>query len=250
MTAGLTAPSCEVTGQPLPVLPARLRENGVFFNYDHLRFPSTAPELQGLAGRAVRCSSGQLIDYGSHKRKHKVFSQSDLPQTAEEAFRATVFACAGIVPRQAIDFSQKGEYEIVDLSNQQFEQIAHPRSIYIEGTHNPGRAKYVRKEIGRFFAYYALNQEMRDSLSESVIGEFLDNKTETDRKKELGNFILREAMGMSIDDLVPTHRTLKKEGYVAKNKDLGLFTVMRKFFTKNYFPDYHEEVAKRLALNP
>ena len=251
MAGEIITPTCEATGLPLPLLPAELRENGALLlrmNFHHHFHPNNHPILQGLAGRALRYSRGQIIDKPTHKSYHKKLSGPILPQSEKEIFHDIVFSCAGVVPQQAIDLSEPEGYRVINLSPEHFEKVSSPHSIYIEGAHHPKRSIRTRREIGKFFAHYAINQDLQDVLSEIVVEEFLDKQTYGQRRKELGNFILREALGVSIDGLVPTHRALISEGYVTpKRSQQGLFTVMRKFFTKDFFPAYYDEIEDRLG---
>jgi hypothetical protein len=250
MAAEQATPTCEISGLPLPILPTEpdARALSLYEDYHHHFHPRKSPELKGIDGKALRYSRGQLIARYLHTRYHQLFEGPSLPATREEKFRSTVLACAGVVPRQAIDLSREGEYRIVTLSNRQFEQLAAPRSIYVERAFSPTHAYYKRRTIGRFFAVYAMQQNVRQAVSDHVIEQFLDPGAEAGRKKELGNFILKEALGMSLEHLIPVHEDLKGEGYITPERQMPLQTIVQKFFTKDFFPDYHDEMAKRLGL--
>jgi hypothetical protein len=249
MAAELQTPTCEISGLPLPILPTEpdARALLLYEDYHHHFHPYNSPELKHLAGKAVRYSRGQEIPRYLHNRYHQLFEGPPLPTASEEKFRLTVLACAGVVPRQAIDLSREGDYRIVTLDDEQFERLSAPHSIHIDRAFKANQA-YKRRTIGRFFAAYAMQQNIRMAVSESVVEQFLDPLATPTRKKELGNFILKEALGLSIGSLIPVHKDLKKEGYVVTRRQIPLRTVVNKFFTKDCFPDYHEEMAKRLSL--
>lgn len=250
MTATIQSPVCEVTGLPLPILPTEPHPGARFLYQDfhHHFHPRTSPELEGLAGQALRFSRGQDIPRFLHNRYHELFAGPVLPVTEEEKFRLTVLACAGVVPRHAINLDTGGGYSLVELDYDEYELLAAPRSIHIEKAYKFNRGSFHRRQtIGMFFAAYAMQQNVREVVSNHVIEQFVDDTTKPERKKELGNFILKEALDLSLDALIPFHRELKQEGYVRKEHATGLNEVVRKFFNKKYYSAYHGIMAVRLA---
>lgn len=251
MAAEIQTPVCEATGLPLPILPTEPDEQArfLFEDYHHHFHPRRDPQLMGADGLAVRFSRGQLVQRFLHDRYHAIFTGPPLPESQDEKFRLAVLACSGMVPRQAIDLSKPGQFQIVDLSHEQFERIAAPRSIYVEKAHSNNGKAYDRKRhtIGKFFAAHALSQGVQDTLSSSVIGEFLDDKTAAERKKELGNFILTQALRLSIEPIMPIHEELSAEGFVLPGRRVGPPAVVKKFFPKYRYADYHEELARRMV---
>lgn len=251
MAAEIKTPVCEVTGLPLPIAPNEPPKTEARFNfsdYHHHFHPRNDELLQGINGKAVRYSRGQFLPRVLHNRYHQIFNGPELPDNDTDRYRLSVLACAGVVPRQAINLSKPGEYQIVNLSNEEYASLASPDSIYIERARKRSEY-YTRKTIGKFFASYALQQNVRDAVSEKVVGQFLDEKTTPERKKELGNFILREALGMTIDDIAPLDQQIRTERLVFGERAKPLLTVVRKFFTIEFFPDYHDTVAETLRRN-
>lgn len=244
---------CEVTGLPLPILPVELSTNEAPFSFQrdfhHHFHPRGSTELsrQTVGGRAVRYARGQTIERYLHERYHDIFSGPELPQTEEERFKTSVLACAGVMPRQAIDLSIPGEYQVVSLSKAQFKKLAAPNSIHIESAFHPKNSIKRRREIGKFFANYALKQDFKDVVSNNVIDQFLDPKIEAARRYELGNFILSEASSAAVRSLVPIHSELIKEGYVAQDRSNKIGKIIRKFFPKDNYPDYYSQIAASLA---
>lgn len=248
MAAETPTPTCEVTKLPLPVFHAEPPQGALFVptNFHHHFHPHYSPELENISGRAVRYSRGQTLPIWLHQNYHDIFTGPELPKKLEDKFRLTVLSCAGVVPRQAIDVSSDSGYDVIDLNNVQYELLASRSSIHIEEPTSQWRQLYVRKTIGKFFAAYAMKQDVEDIVSRRVIKEFLSPRTSEARKRELGSYIIRGTLEESVRPLVPFHHELQDEGYVQGSKTGKLKSVLRKFFTKNYFPDYHEEIARLL----
>lgn len=252
MAAGLeTTPTCEATGLPLPILPVdpEQRDLSLPTDFHHHFHPQRSVELsrKSLGGRALRYSRGQTIERYLHDRYHDFFSGPELPQNPNEHFRLSVLACAGVVPRQAIDLSTYGEYKIVDLSLEQFDDLAGQTSIHTEAEFHPKNGEKRRQEIGKFFAAYALRQDLRTVISDKfIIEQFLDPKTSTEQKAKLGTSILNEASNAAVDDLVPIHKELRRRGYVARHKANKVRKIIGSFFTRDYYPDYFPQIAYAL----
>lgn len=247
MAEKLPTPTCEVSGLPLPVLPIEPREIGALSlgrkDYHHHFHPHHSPHLLGLEGKALRYCRGQRIARSLHEDYHRVYGGPQIPVEPKEIFKTVVFALAGVMPREAINVKT---FEKVELTPRQFFTLASPRSIYFEGARSERHSIRTTREIGRFFADYALRQDFMAAVPERDIEEFLYPKTNSDRRIELGNSILSSAVGASIDDLVPLHKELRREGYVTKQRE-ALWNTVGRFFVKRVFPDYHEQVATRLT---
>lgn len=253
MAEKILTPSCEVTGLPLPIQPEEPHESEALFfknyNYHHHFHPREDPALKSADGRALRYSRGQYLPVALHSRYHTIFAGPQLPEGEQEVFKTIVLACAGVIPRQAVN-AYSGE--VVDLSSREYEYLSQPDVTYIEGAFNRISVKNARKprnRLGAYFASYAVNQDLSGVISEKVIKEFVHKKTSPERRKELGNFILRTAVNESLSEVAPLHRELKHEGYVAplaKKKKLGEI-IIGSFFTKQNFPKYYSEVLGNLA---
>jgi hypothetical protein len=219
----------------------------VFHDYHHHFHPRRHDLLQDVGGRAVRFSRGQFLPRYLHDNYHAIFDGPQLPGSSAEKYRACVLACAGIVPRQALDVSHKGSYNILELSPKDHSELSASRSVFVERAFRRRGDMYVRKQIAQFFAEYALQQNVHLVVSEKVIGEFLDEKTEARRKKELGNFILKEALGMSLDSLIPLHEESQKEGLLPAVRQRPLLKVVRTFLTNDLFPNHYGSLAHSLS---
>jgi hypothetical protein len=250
MAEHIPTPVCEATGLPLPVRQTLTIEpiNWALFNfkdYHHHFHPERSPELVTEEGRALRVSRGQWLPKELHNRYHKLFDGPPLPVDIDEVFRLTVLSCAGVVPREALDLSKRRSYKKVGLRDEEFELLAAPNSIFIEKAHSKG-ASPKRRIIGQFLVSYALKQDLYEVISDRVIEQFLYRSTSAERRKELGNYILREALDMSVDGLAAEHRELRREGYSLPGRPATLFDAQRKLLPKNDLPSYYRQVASNL----
>ncbi len=250
MKEKLETPTCEITGLPLPI---RMTEHPQgaqfsFSDYHHHFHPDRSPLLSGVSGRALRYSRGQDIPRMFHNRYHRIFDGPKLPKTNTERFRLSVLACAGVVPRQALDLSEPRDFKIVNLKDEEHDALSGNGVIHIESATRYDNRLKIRNTIGRFFAQYALSQNVKEALSDSVIEQFLDPMISPERQKELGNFILHEALGSALSDVIPLHQQAKQEGLIGDNvKHKKAQSVVREFFIKPRFADYHAEVSRLLT---
>lgn len=247
MSSGrLTTPTCEVTQLPLPILPT-LTGNEDFHHHFH---PAKSPELgalTSLSGRALRYSRGQDVNRTLHNRYHNIFTGPDIPQTDDERLRLCLLACAGVVPRQALDLSTKGQFEIVDVDDETYRELTRPQSIHVEKQFHQFMGARKRQAIGEYFAAQALQLQIDDIVSRKVIKEFLGSKTKPERRMELGNFILKEASIELVRPLAPLYEDLKTEGYVGNRKVTSISKAVLTFFTKDFYPQFYKQAEDRLA---
>lgn len=231
----------------LPSEPPKVEARFDFEDYHHHFHPRNDERLRG-AGIALRYSRGQIIHRTLHNRYHALFLGPPIPEEDSAVYRLSVLACAGVVPRQAIDLSQKGQFETVDIPRDIYVQLTSHKSIGIEKAHKYDGNMHVRKTLGRFFAMYAVRQHICSSpkVSQKVIEEFIDEATSPERKKELGNFILKEALGYTVDELAPLEQKIDDEGFRARETRRPLISVVRRFTTKEIFPEYHPVIGERL----
>lgn len=248
MSAEIQTPNCEITGLPLLIYPSRSGNDNAFLptNFHHPQHPNRDPELQGLEGRALRYSAGQDVSKTLHDNYHRLFLGPELPSTTDRKFRSAVLHCAGVVPRQALDVSRRDTFKIVDLTDNELMWLSDPFRHHTESANHEKRSRRINREIGKFFADYALKQDIQQVISESVISEFIDVKTRLSRKKELGNFIMTHALNLSIEPIRPVIKTLKEEGNLPQVRLKSLTGVLRRFVKKQYLADYHGEITERL----
>ena len=271
MSRGLErTPVDELTRLPLPVLMkgtdfASLtgRETRRTPNYHHHFHPKVSPELgydedgsklpEGdplrLEGRAVRYSRGQYMPKWLHERYHRIFEGPELPMDTQSKFTAVVLACAGVVPRQALDLYSPGEYTIVTLGHKDYEFIR--RKLYYEGASNNTKLHDRKSEIGMFIATYAINNGLNNLLSAAEVrqkvDEFMSPINERSRRAA-GHFLLEQAVDASVADLVPIHQEAKEEG-MAKKSTKRLGDLMLRYFAPYRFQDYFVPLEDRLSAS-
>jgi len=257
-------PRDELTRLPLSVLTRRtdfllsdadyhhhfhpLKSTELGYDDDGKKLPTDNPDY--LPGRAVRFSRGQYLPKWLHSNYHEIFVGPELPQTAEEKFTTVVLACAGVVPRQAINLYTPGEYEVVNLSNRQHDFIR--RRIYFEGAASAvNRSR--KNRLGRFIAEYAISNALGEIIDEAAIrkkaGDFL-KPTSEQKRLEAGHYLLMQAVGASVANLIDIHKEAQKEGMIGNTKR-KLGEVVLKYFPEYKFPDYYASLEDRLtSLDP
>lgn len=245
MAAEIPTPVCEVTALPLPILPPGPRENGAFSipkSADkHHAWHSRKDVLAlGTGGLALRNSRIQLTNWKLHHLGyHEIFTGPPLPQNEGELFRLTVLSAAGVVPRHALDLSNRGEYEITELDDEQHAKISNAVSIQ------------QKKPISRFFADYAKNQDILSSNPnmELKIEEFLDRRTDGFTKRTIASELLGTALDLSIDNLGLTeqHKELKEMGYIRAPKPKTFRHVAKSIVRLGYLDYFRVEMENQLA---
>ncbi len=249
MKARLETPSCEVTGLPLPIYPSEPPKGARFgfHDFNHHFHPGKELEKSGLSGKALRHSRGQDVPRALHDRYHDIFYGPAVPETESERFRLTILACAGVLPRKAIDLSRPREFEVIDLTETEHHEFAQQELVHIERPNREDNRVKIRNTIGKFIACYALKQDISGAISERVVDEFIHRIDSPERKKELGNFILRQAVGVALEPVIEAHDMAKQAGLApaaaASKKSIN---ITRYFFMSNRLSDYHGEIAERL----
>ncbi len=249
MAGEAITPTDQLTGLPLPILPEEPSKEGSlhFRDYHHHFHPRLDPLLIGGEGKILRYCRGQTVARYLHDRYHDIFVGPELPKTESDIFKLSVLSCAGVMPPRAVDLSEPGEYQEVELNEQQFEWLSAPSSLHIEKG-SPKNQFKVRRRIGKYFAGYALKQDVRAEVSDKVIKEFLYRRTSPERRKILGNLILRAALAISVDEVSLLHRELRRDGYPGVDHATGPPETVRKFFPNHKFPDYHQSLAEILTV--
>jgi hypothetical protein len=265
----IPTPIDDLTNLPLPIFmrgddfrPKKGRSGPSTPNYHHHFHPQHSPLLGyetitkkfsetnplRLEGLAVRFSRGQYTPQWLHDRYHKIFSGPELPETSKDKFTAVVLACAGVVPRTAINLNESGEYSEISLTDKQHEFIR--RRLFYEGAIERPKYQDRKGEIGRFIATYAIENTLDELLSEKQIQqkveEFLIPKDDIMRQ-EAGKFLLEHAVDASVADLIPMHQEAKKEK-MAKPTHKQLGDLMLKYFTPYRFPDYFIPLEDKLNI--
>lgn len=247
MAAELVTPVDELTGLPLPILPIEPQHMAPFVreNFHHHFHPRASSELQGCGGMAVRCVRGQRLPMGLHKRYHDLYSGPLLPDNDQDRFKICVLACAGYVARRAIDLTAHQEPQEVDLTEQDFDRYEIASRVCMERANKPGQVWVVRNTIGRFFAEHALKQDI-EHISDRVIDEFLHTAC-AQRAKELGNFMLAEAVEVAIDPVMPVYSIASRRNLINPRFARRATTVVRSFFGKDFYPAYYTQLRQKFA---
>ncbi len=246
------APTCEVTGLPLPILPPGPRENGAFLyphlpedipaNNHHAWFEARKVRGMGLAGEALQNSRIQKVDWYVHKNFHEIFSRGpELPNgkdRKDKLFALGVKAVAGVIPIQAVDVGkERNVHEIVNLTPDQHLQIAQNTAID------------QRKPIARFLADYAARQKITGVVDELVIEQFLDRRTDYVRKREIARTMLGGAVDLSLDNvgLYDEEKELKDQGLIAKPKPRTFYWNTKQTIRLNHLEYFSETVEENLV---
>ncbi len=248
VSMGLATPTDELTGLPLPILiidPPEKSANTSFVDYHHHYHPARDLETAGDAELALRRSRGQHLPRWLHEHYHTYFAGPEFPESRQDVFSRVVLACAGVVPRKAIDFSGFNGPKLVEIWDDSRFQRIHT-SIKHEGEKRSGSRNFYRSQIGVFFANYAIEQSFEDVVSDKVIDQFLSTK-DPQRRKILGNLMLREAIDLSIAPVIPLHTSLKKEGIVRRRKT-DLRDLIKDYFVRSRQADYYQAIDQKLRV--
>lgn len=251
----LVTPTDHLTGLPFPILMKGSDFIGRKSNYHHHLHPEKDEELgyradkskvsreqlSGLACFALRYCRGQRVPKWLHSRYHSNYYGPPLPTTTKGKFTMVTLACAGVVPRQAIDLYDIDEPKLVDLSDKDHDFIR--RRVYFEHAESEQRKRVTKSELGRFFAEYAISLNLAEVIPIEKIEEFLITKDRRART-ELGRLMLTNMVDASVAELIPVHEIAKEEGMVRKtHRSLG--NVVLKYFSQDKFHNYMDSVASR-----
>lgn len=205
MAVGLETPVDSLTNIPLPLLTTHEPAFAPVRKPDlhHAFHPRRSPELQGIAGLALRECRVQVTKYYTHHNEyHHEFYGPPLPQTDEEKFQLVVLAAAGYIPEQAITFGRDSSPHTVHMPAYIRERMWKTNRIHIN---NLG---YVKQ----FLQGYVLDQDL-SSINESTIDEFLHTQQE-DRRWELGCEFLGVGVRQATEPLKELYKEAKGAAYL------------------------------------
>jgi hypothetical protein len=236
-----TTPICEVTGLALPIMPnfpsfaVHLpRRNANIHHHNH---PENSPHLRSLAGLAVRYSRVQRVNHYLHMNYHNIFAGPPLTGSEDEAFRISVLSAAGVIPRQALDLSKRGDYRILTAPEKQYDVLRQPNVIKVDRP----------RLLAPFIADYAARQGIEEKVDNGIIDEFLNENTEPDRKRNLASLILAEALDLSLDKIDQDFSNLKKAGYMKERKPDTFRLVAKRLVRKYSLPHFQTVLTDQLA---
>ena len=233
----------ELSGLPLPVVPIPFPWNhsDIRVDFHHSFHPARRLIYGDDANVALRVSRGQDLPRWLHERYHKYFASSQLPSSRQAKFAACVLACAGAVPQEAVDFSD--DFPVRRrVTAEEWERIG--RTIRHEGAQRFDDGRYSRNRLGIFFANYALEQSFDVTLGEKTKDRFMQASS-PERKKELGNLILKEAIEMALEPIRPLIIECREQGVVRRSPNLR--DLVHDFFVRSRQPDYYVAIKQRLA---
>jgi hypothetical protein len=242
---GYETPIDEATRLPIPILPVDPmfpNTNANFIDYHHLFHPESDLIHGDDSDIALRRSFGQDLPRWLHEHYHRFFSGPPMPVARSEKFVTIVLACAGVLPRQAIEFTKSGPVHRTGLTNDQYENVR--ATTHYEGQAKGEVAKFYRNQIGVFFANYALEQNISEVVSGSVIDEFL-NTNRPEKRRALGNLMIREAIVLSIEPVKTVRQEARSQGLEVRNRR-SLGSIVCEFFVLKRRMDYLDALRQRL----
>lgn len=248
------------TGLPAIILPDST-ENPYEVNYHHHFFNRRDPRLIGelgsvvnlvttnltldqLAGVAVRMSRGQPLPKDVHVAFHQQYGNigKRLPTTLDEKFKVAVQGCAGVASRWAIDLTRPSSNQMVYMDDDTYKRVASPDKLCPEDNYYDHNKDVRRSILADFFVSYALSHELT-MVSGLVVDEFLHTRNEM-RRRELGNFILAEALDATVDPIAAEHNQLKRKGLSGGVRSMQ--TMVRKrvsaLGTERHYPKLEESL--------
>lgn len=246
------------TGLPALILPDS-SQNPHEVNYHHHFFNRRHPQLTGelgsvvdivtkdltldqLAGVAVRMSRGQPLPVDVHVAFHQQYGNigKRLPTTLDEKFKVAVKGCAGVASRWAIDLARPSSDQLVYMDDDTYNRVASPDKLCPEDNYYDLNKDVRRSILADFFVRYALRHELT-MVSGLVVDEFLHTRHER-RRRELGNFILAEALDATVDPIAAEHNQLKRQGLSGGVRSMQ--TMVRKrvsaLGTERHYPTLEE----------
>lgn len=213
----LPTPTDEV-GMPLPLRPPDypvLFNRPELFDRNHAFHPGNAPELDDMAGRALKNSRVQYVDWWDHHMVyHGTFEGPPLPTTRAGKFGLTVLAAALYIPDLAID-CREVDPVVIALTPNQKDRLWTSGEIRAPG---PG---IVRD----FLTEYTLEQDL-SHLKQSTIDEFVYT-LDQERKRYLGHWLLSQAADRATEPIDLLYRQAWKLGRIPRKLPAKPCSVVR-----------------------
>jgi hypothetical protein len=187
----MLTPTDEMTGIPLPIMPradlppvpvSRQRNVERIADWHHPFHPK-AHLVGGTAGSAAvrNCRIQWTLYEDHHDLYHGEYRGPELPILEDQQFRTVVFAAAGYVPEEAIDFGQSGRAIRRPLDSLGREQLW-----------TSGQLRVDNKAVVRdFLTGFALQKDF-NGVRGRIVDEFLCT-ADLQRRQELGRFLLSMA---------------------------------------------------------
>lgn len=214
----------------------------------HKEHPSTRPELQDDAGRALRYSYTQQLPDQLHMGDiqggyHSIlWGPEKTPSTRQAKITKTILHICRVVPREAIVLTGD-DYEIKVMDDDEHSFISHPLLTHVEGR-TLRKRQYIQQRIGSAILSSAIEDYDASSMTSAVKDEYV-NTLNGFRERELGNQMIREAVEEAIRPAISIYEECKREGMVDA-RYLGVRAVVRNFIPENDFGNYYELLRQRL----
>lgn len=253
-------PTDEQTGLPLPIFyrpntkaPPEVRPRDLRFDYDHAWFEHSNPGLRETGnadlqrgGLVLRYSYGQVLPRWLHVIKNRRYAEpSTIPEVGDwhAQFRMAVMGCARLVGPYALVLTSDNWTNKWLMTPAQHAWLTDPQRMHIE-MNTPKRERSVRTAMGKFFAAYALEQDLWH-VTPRVIKDFLRTKNPAHRR-ELGNYLLRETLVVALDPIAAIKDQIADEYDMPLVRRANLVKRVIGYFPENRFPEYHDTIAQRL----
>lgn len=200
MSEGLLPTPTDAVGMPLPIAPNRPVKfhSPDLFDRNHVFHPARHPELADPAGDALRNSRIQYVDWWEHHNVyHPTYGGPPIPSRVSEKARLTILAAALYVPDHAIDCSRAKPRQ-VRLNDDQRNRLWKSGEITMASP----------TAVRRFLMNYVVEQDL-SHIPELMIEEFL-NTPDYLRKRQLGNWLISEAVDMATEPMNQQYYSLWK----------------------------------------
>ena len=243
---GLQTPLDRRSGLPLPIVavdPPRRHLVDQRWDFHH-NFHPEKMTLSSEGLRAVRLSRGQDLPRWLHEHYHKFFAGPQLPGTTKEQFMTCVMACAGVIPHDVIDLSGRSGPRVRRASRSEYGSLI--KNVHYENKTKKDGGQRQRDKIGKFFANYALEQNIRSVVSDSVIDQFMHSPDKRLRRR-LGNKMLKAAMNVAVDPVRPLYQDVRHRGMMSGNLS-DPWKVVARYFVERRLSDYHDALYDRLLM--
>jgi hypothetical protein len=215
----------------------------------HKEHPDSREELQDYAGRALRYSATQELPRRLHMGAYEgayhylFWGPKEIPTEPIDKIRKALLQLGGVIPRQAIVLNGK-DYELHSLTDEEHSFLSDRSMSHIEGK-NLRTRQFRQIRIGQAIVKASLDQDLADIASRKVKEQFI-HTGDMRRQKELGNFLIQNAISELISSVLPAYEDARRQGMVDPKK-LGLRSIVRNFIPYNEFNNYYEILRNKIS---
>lgn len=228
---------------PLPIAPVEVTQRQAKYGEDdhHRLFPGEDERLKtpGLAQGELDERRGPRwagLQYGQrwlHTRYHQFYPEGvELPTNEHQSFALGLLLSVGYAPQEAVDVSRRRPC-IVTIDDDMRKQLQ-------ENLHQ----QYDRRwAIGWFFGRYITRHGLKEVLGSGLVNEFLDEKTNSQKRLRLGFRIISQAAEVVLDPVEPVYERARKRGQISVESPETARRFLMKHFN-NRQPDYFEAIEQ------